>query len=67
MSNPQIVIVEEYTEALGIFGDKVKTMKYPGMIILHDTGALVFDLTDMDIMFNRFMAALAKQKFTKNK
>lgn len=65
MNSPKIVIVEEYSPELDVFGDKVKTMQYPGMIIIHDTGALVFDFADMDILFNRFMAAVAKQKFNK--
>lgn len=65
MSNTKFVIVEEYKPELDVFGDKVKTMKYPAMIIIHDSGALLFDFDDMDIMFNRFMASVAKKKFNK--
>lgn len=65
MNNPRFVIVEEYRPELDVFGDKVKTMQYPAMIIFHDSGALLFDFNDMDIMFNRYMASVAKKKFNK--
>lgn len=62
MNSPQISIVEEYRPELDALSPRFKDMEYPVLVIMTDDGMVILPYTDMDILFNRFIAATARVK-----
>ena len=60
MSSTKVKVIEEYNPELDALSPKLKTMDYPGALIMTDVEVIVFSYTDLDILFNRVVAAKAK-------
>lgn len=56
----KISIVEEYKPELDALSPRFKDMNYPALVIITEDGMVIFSYDDMDILFNNFMAAVAR-------